>query len=80
MPTNVMPPREKIREWAERDRDLGIEIQELKAELLHKKHMKADAEFQLVEYLVQQDFYYLVKIDKTAVRKFMMVEEDFPFF
>jgi uncharacterized protein YlxW (UPF0749 family) len=66
--------RDEIREWERKDRELAVEIQDLQADLRSYRNQRTNAEFQIVEKMVKEQMYWLVKVDKTAVRKFMANE------
>ena len=71
--------RDEIREWKTQDIELAEEIRDLQRNLRSCKNQRTNAEFQLVEKLVKDGMYWLVKIDKTAVGKYMMEQEDLSF-
>ena len=64
--------REKARELVNKRGDIEQEIQELRGQLLHARNQKQEVDFSLVTIFVEADYYWLVKVDETALRKFIM--------
>ncbi len=68
--------REHIRKLVNRQGELSHDIQVLQGELQEARHRKQDNEYKMIDTFIDAGMYYLLRINHTQLRKFIMEYED----